>query len=92
MKNKILIESDGTTAGTKIIVNGKPLEGVTRVEFIASENHPYVSLNVDYASIGCEQRAQILNLGGDLVVNSSLDKETIVREIMDAIKASGMFS
>lgn len=65
MKCKMLkIESNGTSAGTKISVDGKQLGLVQRIEFSAESDVPFARILVEYGVHDENGKVKMKNVAG----------------------------
>jgi hypothetical protein len=46
---KLVIETNGTSTGTKILVDGKQLESVRRIEFIGNVEDQFINILIESA-------------------------------------------
>jgi len=72
---KLVIETDGTTEGTKIKVNGETLGSVQRVEFFADASDTYPKVLIEKSLLDGDnkpkmRKVQVRNLGTEKFENS----------------------
>jgi hypothetical protein len=54
---KLVIETNGTTAGTFILVDGEKIGRIQRLEFSADLNSPFIKVSMEQTRVGADGKA-----------------------------------
>lgn len=63
VKKRVKIISDGTRFGTRVCVDGEPLEGVSRIEWVIDSAGGDAKARIDIHDIGVDVESELLPFG-----------------------------